>query len=254
MTTGVGLARVDDDDLDLFGLHALPQTLPIERRRMPHVVTVELHAIHLVDLRPRVGASKQGIVHGDGVAAADGARAADVGRVAEQVEETCPHGIHVAAVGSLVHAEGLSAELSLEPCELGRDLIESLVPGDPLPPVFPALADPLERIHELLGAVEPLDVVGHPVGAAAVGRGVLGVAAQTHQFPILHCGDEPALVHTAGRSPADYLLLHRPGGGRRGAARPRSLATQRPIAFQHDLAPPDSVVFGQIRVRDSLHL
>ncbi len=216
---GFGLARIDDDDLDLFGLHPLAQALPVERRRMPDVVAVKHHAVHLVDFGPRVGAAQQRVVHGDGVAAADGAGAADVRGIAEEVEEPGAHGVHVAAVGALVEGEGLGPVLCLQAGELFRYLVERLIPGDLLPPVLAALPDPLERMHELLRAVEPLDVVGHAVAAAAVGGGIVGIASKPDQLAVLHRRDQPALVDAARRGPADDLLLLDHFGHRRARTR-----------------------------------
>ena len=144
-----------------------------------------------------VGHAQERVVHGHRVAAADGARAADVRGVAEQVEKARAHGVHVAAVGALVDGERLGPVLLLELGELGRDLVEGLVPRDLLPLVLAPLPLPLQGMQELLRAVEPLDVVRHPVGAAVVGRRVVRVAPQTDQLAVFDRGDQPALVDAA---------------------------------------------------------
>jgi len=202
-----GPSGIDDDKLEVARVHPLLEPLEIERRRGAEVAAFDHHALQAGELRALVRHAEQRVVHGDGVAATDSAGAADVRRIAEQVEEARAHRVHVTAVGTLVDRQGLGPVFVLQVGQLHRYLVKRLVPGDLLPPVLAPLPLPLQRMQELLGAVEPLDVMGHPVGTAVVRGRVVLVAAEAGQSALLHRGDQPALVDAARRGPADDLLL-----------------------------------------------
>ena len=98
-------------------------------------------------------------------------------------------------VAAILHERG---------ADLGPDLLERLVPGDPLPLAGAPLAGPLHRVEDPLGVVDLVEG-GWALGAVpAPAAGVLGVA--------LDLGDLAGLGVEVGDEPAAGLAVEAGGG------------------------------------------
>ena len=93
----------------------------------------------------------------------------------------------------------------------GRDIVERLVPGAPLPPTGAALADPPERVQDPLGVVDLVD-----------GRRALGAVAAARprvRRVALHLGDGQVVLGHVGEQPARGLAVEAGGGDQHELAR-----------------------------------
>src|SRR5262249_48820911 len=79
-------------------------------------------------------------------------------------------------VGATERRDRLGAVARPDLAELRRDLVERLLPADPLPAVLSALADPLQRVVEPVGVVVQLDARGALDAELPLRDGVLAVA------------------------------------------------------------------------------
>ena len=69
--------------------------------------------------------------------------------------------------------------------ELAGDGVERLVPADRLEPPFPLAADPLHRLEQAIGAVDPLEKPSHLLAQEPSREAMVGIAPQLDRHAVL---------------------------------------------------------------------
>ena len=192
---GLRDARVDHDQLGALRLAVL-EPLPGGRRRLGRVRAPDHDALadarvgRLVD---RVPAVDGGL--GDELADAAVPALTDEVRGAEVAGEAPARPVARPLVRAAERRDRLGAVARADLAELGGDLVERLLPGDPLPLVLAAGADALQRVVEAVGVIVQLDAGGALDAELALRDGVLLVAVEAHRMTgLVDLDQHPAVL------------------------------------------------------------
>src|SRR5258705_1351059 len=128
----------------------------------------------------------------------------DVPGGANDVPEPAPRAIAALekphAARAQVRPYGFRPELADDAAEPLGDLVERLVPGDPLEVAGPLRDDAPHRVPEPLRGLRVRDVVVELVAQDAAREGVRGIALQPNRAPILDGDHQAARVRTVHRA------------------------------------------------------
>ena len=82
-------------------------------------------------------------------------------------------------------------------------VVEGLVPSDRLEPALALAADPLQRLQQAIGAIDPLEIAGHLLAQETPREAMVGVTAQVDRHAVLDRHEHAARVGAIER--ADVL-------------------------------------------------